>query len=508
MSVFLSFAFLAALLAHIGCNTQRRGPEASGRRFNRIQHGQCTYTFILPEQDGNCRESTTDQYNTNALQRDAPHVEQDFSSQKLQHLEHVMENYTQWLQKEGKNGVEGVALENYIVENMKSEMVQLQQNAVQNHTATMLEIGTSLLSQTAEQTRKLTDVETQVLNQTSRLEIQLLENSLSTYKLEKQLLQQTHEILKIHEKNSLFEHKILEMEERHKEELDTLKEEKENLQNLITRQSYIIQELEKQLNKATTNNSVLQKQQIELMDTVHTLITLCSKEGVLLKNAKKEEEKPFRDCADVYQSGFNKSGVYTIYINNVSDPKKVFCNMEIAGGGWTVIQHREDGSLDFQKGWKEYKMGFGSPSGEHWLGNEFIFAMTSQRQYSLRIELMDWEGNRAYSQYDRFHIGNEKQNYRLYLKGHSGTAGKQSSLILHGAEFSTKDADNDNCMCKCALMLTGGWWFDACGPSNLNGMFYTAGQNHGKLNGIKWHYFKGPSYSLRSTTMMIRPLDF
>lgn len=41
-------------------------------------------------------------------------------------------------------------------------MAQLQQNAVQNHTATMLEIGTSLLSQTAEQTRKLTDVETQV----------------------------------------------------------------------------------------------------------------------------------------------------------------------------------------------------------------------------------------------------------------------------------------------------------------------------------------------------------
>ncbi|XP_074753719.1 angiopoietin-1 isoform X5 [Athene noctua] len=446
MSVFLSFAFLAAILVHIGCNNQRRGPEVSGRRFNRIQHGQCTYTFILPEQDGNCRESTTDQYNTNALQRDAPHVEQDFSSQKLQHLEHVMENYTQWLQK--------------------------------------------------------------VLNQTSRLEIQLLENSLSTYKLEKQLLQQTHEILKIHEKNSLLEHRILEMEERHKEELDSLKEEKENLQSLVTRQSYIIQELEKQLNKATSNNSVLQKQQLELMDTVHTLITLCSKEGGKKINAKKEEEKPFRDCADVYQSGFNKSGVYTIYINNVSDPKKVFCNMEIAGGGWTVIQHREDGSLDFQKSWKEYKMGFGSPSGEHWLGNEFIFAITSQRQYSLRIELMDWEGNRAYSQYDRFHIGNEKQNYRLYLKGHSGTAGKQSSLILHGAEFSTKDADNDNCMCKCALMLTGGWWFDACGPSNLNGMFYTAGQNHGKLNGIKWHYFKGPSYSLHSTTMMIRPLDF
>lgn len=48
---------------------------------------------------------------------------------------------------------------------MKTEMVQLQQSAVHNHTAAMLEMGTSLLSQTAEQTRKLTDVETQVSSQ-------------------------------------------------------------------------------------------------------------------------------------------------------------------------------------------------------------------------------------------------------------------------------------------------------------------------------------------------------
>lgn len=35
---------------------------------------------------------------------------------------------------------------------------------------------------------------------------------------------------------------------------------------------------------------------------------------------------------------------------------QVFCNMDLSGGGWTVIQHREDGSVDFQRGWKEYKM--------------------------------------------------------------------------------------------------------------------------------------------------------
>lgn len=53
-------------------------------------------------------------------------------------------------------------LESYIEMNMKSEMAWIQQNVVQNQTATMREIGTSLLNQTAEQARKLTVVEAQV----------------------------------------------------------------------------------------------------------------------------------------------------------------------------------------------------------------------------------------------------------------------------------------------------------------------------------------------------------
>ncbi|KAM7384538.1 hypothetical protein PAMA_011750 [Pampus argenteus] len=520
---------IAALLVIVSCGggEQRRGTDSStsstggssssssssgggsssnysSRRFHKIQHGQCTYTFILPEGDGagggSCRDAKagSQQYNANSLQRDAPPPEPDFPSQKIQQLEHIMENYTQWLQK----------IENYIKESMKTEMAQLQQSAVHNHTAAMLEMGTNLLSQTAEQTRKLTDVETQVLNQTSRLEIQLLENSLSTNKLEKDLMVQTNEISKLHDKNSLLEQKMLEMETRHHEELETLKQEKGSLQTLVGRQSGVIRELEAQLSRATGNSTVLQRQQQEMMDTVHNLLNLCSKDGVVPNSTKAaDEEKKFRDCADLYQAGFHKNGIYTIQINP-QETKKVYCNMETAGGGWTVIQRREDGSVDFQRTWKEYKMGFGSLSAEHWLGNEYVYQLTSQRQYALRVELTDWDRLQAFSLYDRFQIGSEKHNYRLFLKSHSGTAGRQSSLVIHGADFSTKDMDNDNCMCKCALMLTGGWWFDACGPSNLNGMYFTQGQHVGKLNGIKWHYFKGPSYSLRATAMMIRPLDF
>ena len=41
-------------------------------------------------------------------------------------------------------------------------MEEMKSNAVHTQTAAMLEMGTNLLSQSAEQTRKLTDVETQV----------------------------------------------------------------------------------------------------------------------------------------------------------------------------------------------------------------------------------------------------------------------------------------------------------------------------------------------------------
>uniref|UniRef100_UPI00398EF011 angiopoietin-2a n=1 Tax=Pristiophorus japonicus TaxID=55135 RepID=UPI00398EF011 len=474
----------------------RKGMDNTGKRHYQIQHGPCSYTFLLPEVD-NCR-SVANHYVPNTVQRDSPEIDNDGSLQRLQQLENIMENNTQWLQK----------LESYIQDNMKSEMVQIQQNAVQNHTATMLEIGTNLLTQTAEQTRKLTDVEAQVLNQTSRLELQLLENSRSTNKLEKQIMVQTNEITKLHEKNGLLEQKVLEMEDKHAVELESLKQEKEQLQELVTRQNSIIEELEKQLVTATLNNTFLQKQQLDLMETVHNLIDLVSPTSTKRSFLAEEEQINFKNCADAYKSGLRSTGIYTLLVPNTTRPIQAFCDMESNGGGWTIVQRRQDGKTDFKRTWKEYKTGFGDPAGEYWLGNEYVHQLTNQKNYVLRIQMRDWEANEAFSRYNQFYLDSEAKKYRIHLKGYSGTAGKISSLSQQGNDFSTKDSDNDKCICKCSQMASGGWWFDACGPSNLNGLYYSAGQNTNKFNGIKWYYWKGSGYSLKATTMMIRPADF
>lgn len=53
-------------------------------------------------------------------------------------------------------------LENVIQKSMKSDIANIPPHVVHNQTAAMLEIGTNLLTRTAEQTRKLNVVEAKV----------------------------------------------------------------------------------------------------------------------------------------------------------------------------------------------------------------------------------------------------------------------------------------------------------------------------------------------------------
>ncbi|XP_053302738.1 angiopoietin-2b [Pleuronectes platessa] len=500
----LTLAYLAHLLA---------AAIASERQQHRVQHGPCSYTFVLPEVE-HCHPPKDFQV-TNTLQRDSPpepepeldpsqsrpgKAQKERSSsqeKKLESLESAMENNTQWLHK----------LENFIQENVRSGMEEIKRSAVHTQTAAMLEMGTNLLSQSAEQTRKLTDVETQVLNQTSRLEIQLLEYSLFTNRLEKHILLQTQEISRLSEKNSFLEQRLLALEARYGRERQGLQSEKQQLQELLERQGRLVGQLQGELGSSTLNSTSLQRQQASLADTVQQLLAMvnhCNE----ISSSPKEELLGFRDCTEILRSGVTASGTYSILLPNSTRTVKVFCDMKTRGGGWTVLQRRTNGSVNFHRGWRDYKMGFGEPSGEHWLGNDIIHKLTSSQEYGLHVQLRDREGNEAFSHYDRFYIDGENRNYSLHAEGFSGTAGRTSSLTHSGTQFSTKDRDNDQCTCKCAQLASGGWWFEACGPSNLNGMYYPASSSVVRYNGIKWYYWKGPNLMATMTTMMVRPANF
>ncbi|KAJ7991945.1 hypothetical protein DPEC_G00289120 [Dallia pectoralis] len=475
----------------------------SGRRQHRVQHGSCSYTFILPEVE-NCQPQKNYQV-TNSLQRDSPpardpdpatgHPEKAKPQppRMVERLEPSTENHTQWLEK----------LESYIQENVRSGMEELKRSTVHSHTATMLEIGTNLLSQSAEQTRKLTNVETQVLNQTSRVEIQLLEYSLVTSRLEKHILQQNQEISRLNEKNSFLEQRFSALETRHIKELQGVQREKRKLQELLERQVHLVTLIQ----GSSRNSTLLQQQQNALTATVEQLlavVTHCND----INSQPKEESVIFRDCAEIFHSGVTKNGVYGIRPLNSTRTVLVFCDMQTKGGGWTVIQHRRDGAVDFHRNWKDYKMGFGDPLGEYWAGNDVIHLLTRSQDNALHVLLKDAEGNEAASHYDHFYIDAEDQNYSLHARGFTGTAGRTSSLTHSGTMFSTKDHDNDGCSCRCAQMASGGWWFEACGPSNLNGIYYAGMSNVVRYNGIKWYYWKGPGLIATMTTMMVRPTAF
>lgn len=67
---------------------------------------------------------------------------------------------------------------------------------------------------------------------------------------------------------------MLDMEAKHQAELAGIRSEKERLQHLLSRQSGTIEELEKSLLAASANASLLQRQQLQLLESVQSLVRL------------------------------------------------------------------------------------------------------------------------------------------------------------------------------------------------------------------------------------------
>ncbi|XP_033102119.1 microfibril-associated glycoprotein 4-like [Anneissia japonica] len=223
------------------------------------------------------------------------------------------------------------------------------------------------------------------------------------------------------------------------------------------------------------------------------------------------------DCAEVKQRNPKaNSGPYYIKPRGYHSRFRVYCDMFTDGGGWTVFQRRVDGSVVFNRTWQNYKEGFGTSLGEHWLGNDYLHYLTRQGLYTLRIDMEDWHDSKTYAKYSNFNIEEEGDNYRLdfgtYL---SGTA--LDRLTYHKKQrFSTFDRDNDySSSANCAALHSGGWWFKSCDECNLNGKYYHSDRyTASRDNGIEWKGGSSASstgrnfYSLKVTEMKVRPIAY
>ncbi|KAK0065256.1 BpFREP12.13 [Biomphalaria pfeifferi] len=267
---------------------------------------------------------------------------------------------------------------------------------------------------------------------------------------------------------------------------ENLKSNKQNIQNITkgvnTNRQNIIN-----LNKDVKTS---QQSFSKLEATLETQLTNLS--TALTQTWEKIMKGPPTSCREI--NSFQERVTVTL-----TSGLKVMCDTKTDGGGWIIFQRRINGKVDFYRGWKEYRDGFGDYNiGEFYLGNENIFNLTSTGQYDLRIDL-EFNNKKYFAQYENFKILSESEKYKLQIGKYSGYAGDE--LSYHNSNFfTTFDRDNDvGSDVNCAEESSGAWWYNHCHHSNLNGQW---GRTSHK--GMNWAYFTGLSNSVTFTEMKIK----
>ncbi|NXT62240.1 FIBB protein, partial [Chaetops frenatus] len=281
----------------------------------------------------------------------------------------------------------------------------------------------------------------------------------------------------------------------------------------------------------------LHKKIQKLENAIATQVDYCSSPCAVSCNIPVVSGK---ECEDIIRKGGETSEMYLIQPDPFVKPYRVYCDMETDNGGWTLIQNRQDGSVNFGRGWDQYRKGFGNVAknggknycdtpGEYWLGNDKISQLTKIGPTEVLIEMEDWNGDKVSAHYGGFTIQNEGNKYQLSVSNYKGTAGNalmegasqlhgenRTMTIHNGMYFSTYDRDNDGWSTldprkQCSKEDGGGWWYNRCHSANPNGRYYWGGTyswdiaKHGTDDGVVWMNWKGSWYSMKKMSMKIRP---
>ena len=236
--------------------------------------------------------------------------------------------------------------------------------------------------------------------------------------------------------------------------------------------------------------------------TIITLIAL----GIMLVDACPIVTSVNGSCCEVKSNAFKfstslKSRVYNItnFCADCELTAKGYCDAVTDGGGWLVVQRRQDGSVDFNRGWVEYEEGFGSLTGEFWYGLRPLHCLTNQGQWQLRIDFTFTNGTKSYLSYTKFSVGPANSQYQLSISGFTGiNTNPFVGYPLNGMKFTTKDRDNDKYGGgNCAIDKDGGgWWYHSCSHIHINRQY----KHHQSI------YINGKWYPLPFIEMKIKPI--
>ncbi|XP_076799723.1 fibrinogen-like protein 1 [Clavelina lepadiformis] len=227
-----------------------------------------------------------------------------------------------------------------------------------------------------------------------------------------------------------------------------------------------------------------------------------------------------KECTSIYTSGSTSSGIYPIWLKERFQFTYVYCDMELVSSkkGWTTIQRRMNGEVNFNRGWDDYVRGFGNFRGEYWLGLENIYRLSRQTAEpteggqtvitdpALGFDLEDWDGCKAFVDYYILWFSPKEFNYHLDIARPFNASDCFKWPPIYFGHFSTPDVDNnkeDNR--HCARELKSGWWYNRrrCEDSNLNQPYpkYKQDMTYYNMFWEGWYCFSGTDTALRFVSM-------
>jgi len=150
----------------------------------------------------------------------------------------------------------------------------------------------------------------------------------------------------------------------------------------------------------------------------------------------------------------------------------VACNTPVDSDAVAMLVRKQSENAEdfFNQNFKAYQDGFAA-NGESWIGLDKLHQLTSERSYSLKITMTDYDKKTFVAVYDYFKVGPGK-NYMVTVESFNDTLSTLGDSMRHhnGMKFSTKDRDQDGTGWHCAKSDTGGFWYNNCHTAHPTGL--------------------------------------